>query len=278
MSEWFGLRRRAVEAEVYDDVVLVMAMKPEAEIAARRELRALERRKIRPGSVLLKYFRNIATSDLNSLFPNVRVVMSGVDKLVLGLPALLGGIPILLKLYATITVLFLVIGFYLGLTAAVRDEDIKIAVAALSGLVALGAFLLQQWIKFQRQSLKYQNELGENVYYRNINNNAGIFDYLVGSAEEQECKETFLAYHFLHAAASPPTADELDGRIEAWLRDKFSVDFDFKVEDALARLERLGLLRRDGGRLFVSPLDGALAHLGSVWNNVFAIGKQAAPI
>lgn len=112
VAEWFGLRRRKVEAVVYDDVVLLVAMKSHDEIASRRELRTLERRKIVPGSVLLKYFRNIAASDLYALFPNVRVVMSKLDKLVLGVPAIAGGIPILIKLFATITVLFVVIGFY----------------------------------------------------------------------------------------------------------------------------------------------------------------------
>ena len=65
-----------IEAQVYDDVVLIVAMKPQAEIGSQREAKALERRKIRPGSVLIKYFRNIASGDLNALFPNVRVVMS----------------------------------------------------------------------------------------------------------------------------------------------------------------------------------------------------------
>ena len=110
VSKWFGLRRRKVEIEVFDDIVLLVAMKPQAEIGSRRELRILKRRKIVPGSVLLKYFRNIACGDLYALFPNARVVMSNFDKAFLGVPAIAGGIPILLKLYATISVLFLVIG------------------------------------------------------------------------------------------------------------------------------------------------------------------------
>ena len=32
---------------------------------------AAVRRRIRPGAVLIKYFRNIASADLNALFPNV---------------------------------------------------------------------------------------------------------------------------------------------------------------------------------------------------------------
>ena len=73
----------------------------------------------------------------------------------------------------------------------------------MSGLVALGGFVMRQWLKYQRQSLKYQQELTDNIYFRNLNNNAGMFDYIIGAAEEQECKEAFLAYYFLHIGAAP---------------------------------------------------------------------------
>ena len=152
--------------------------------------------------MLIKYFRNIASSDLNALFPNVRVVMSLWDKLILGVPAILGGIPILIKLASTVTVLFLVIGFYLGLSASVHDDAMTGALAAMSGLVALGGFIMRQWMKYQRQSLMYQKQLTDNIYFRNVNNNAGIFDYIIGAAEEQECKEAFLAYYFLQQGSA----------------------------------------------------------------------------
>jgi hypothetical protein len=280
VSEWFGLRKRKIELDVYDDVVLFVALKPDPdpERISRRQSRQRQRRNIVPGSVLLKYFHNISASDLNALFPNVRVVMSKRDKLVLGVPALASGVPILLKLYATIAVLFVVAGFYLGLGQTVRDKDLETAVAALGGLLALAAFAMTQWTKYQRQSLKYQVELTNNVYYRNINNNAGIFDYIVGAAEDQETKEAFLAYYFIYTAAEPPTADELDGRIEAWLKKACDVEVDFAVDGALQKLERLGLLRRQAGlpggpqgeRLFVSPPQAAYTQLRAVWAGFLA--------
>ena len=239
-SEWFGLRKRTHDVLVHDDLVLFVAMKPEAEIASKRELKLLRRRKIRTGSVLIKYFRHVANTDLHALFPNVRVVMSAFDKLALSLPALAGAIPILLNLASTVTVLFLVAGFYLGLVAAVEHDQMKSAVAAMSGLVALGGFVMRQWLRYQRQSLKYQKELTDNIYFRNVNNNAGIFDYIIGAAEEQECKEAFLAYFFLRAAKTALTQAELEERIERWLAATFTVEVEFEVADAFGQARPAG--------------------------------------
>jgi hypothetical protein len=269
VSEWFGLRRREVESEVFDDIVLLVAMKTRAEIGSRRELRILKRRKIVPGSVLLKYFCNIACGDLYALFPNARVVMSSFDKAFLGVPAIAGGIPILLKLYATISVLFLVVEIYFGGSGSMSDADMRTALAALMGIVALGGFAVRQWLKYQHQALKYHMQIAENIYFRNVNNNAGIFDYLIATAEDQGCKEAVLAYHFIHKAEATPTAGEIAARIEAWLAKSFGVNLDFKIAHALETLNRLGLLRRNGERLFVPPLEPAIAQLHQVWNNFF---------
>jgi Protein of unknown function (DUF3754) len=269
LRDWFRLRRREVEIEVFDDIVLMVAMKTQTEIDSRRELRILKRRKIIPGSVLLKYFRNIACGDLYTLFPNARVVMSNFDKAFLGVPAIAGGIPILIKLYATISVLFLVAGVYFGGSGSVTDADMKTALAALMGVVALGGFAVHQWLKYQHQTLKYHMELAENMYFRNVHNNAGIFDYLIATAEDQETKEAALAYHFIRKAEVAPTATEVAGRIEAWLAKNFAVNLDFKVFAALKTLDRFGLVRREGEWLFVPPLEPAIAQLHQVWNNFF---------
>jgi hypothetical protein len=275
---WFGFRKRPTEIEVYDDVVMFVATRFAEPGHAEPRKRRPARSKVRSGAVLIKYFKHIASADLNALFPNVRILMSLKDKLMLGVPALVGFIPIVLKLASTLTVLFLVAGFYLGVSGAIKDDEVAGAFAALSGLVALGAFFLQQWIKFQRQTLIHQKNLTDNVYFRNINNNAGIFDYIIGAAEEQECKEAFLAYYVLQNTPSPPTKTELDRCIEAWLKENFGVALDFEVGDALHKLERLGLLQRTGGRLTVLPLGDALARLDQVWDGYFgAKAANAAP-
>jgi hypothetical protein len=273
VPSWFGLRKRPREVEVYDDVVLMVATKPDGSrrADARKTLASIrrDRRKIRGGAVLFKYFRHIARGDLEALFPNVRVVMSLSDHLTLGVPAIVGGVPILIKLASTLTVLFLVAGFYLGLTGTIGDNDAEQALAALSGLFALGAFMLRQWGNFHRQSLIHQKQLTDNIYYRNVNNNSGIFNYIIGEAEEQEWKEALLAYYGLLTAEAPLTREALGARIAALLARVFGVSTNFEVDAALARLRRLDLLGEADGRFSVSPLPDALARLDKEWAEFF---------
>jgi hypothetical protein len=276
VASWFGLRKRPLDVKVYDDVVLMVATKSDGTTpAGPRRAGAGARRgkqKIRGGAVLFKYFRHIARGDLEALFPNVRVVMSLSDHLTLGVPALVGGVPILIKLASTFTVLFLVAGFYLGLTGTIRDNDTEQALAALSGLFALGAFLLRQWGNFHRQSLIHQKQLTDNIYYRNVNNNSGIFNYIIGEAEEQDWKEALLAYYGLLTAASPLTREALGARIEGLLAQMFGVSASFEVDDALGRLRRLDLLGETGGRFSVPPLADAVARLDKEWAELFGPG------
>jgi hypothetical protein len=149
------------------------------------------------------------------------------------------------------------------------------AFAALTGLAALGGLIMRQRLKYERLSLKYQKQISEHFYFRNVSNNAGIFDYVVGSAEEQECKEAFLAYYFLLTADEAPAEAALDRQIERWLNETFQVHVDFEVHDALGKLDRLGLLRRNGEKLSVPPPEQALAVLDRIWDNYFEYAKAA---
>lgn len=271
VRKWFGFRKHEVDIHVYDDVVMLVTVKETEPNTKSQKADRNRKARLRPGAVLLKVFQNIASADLNALFPDVRVGMTLRDQLTLGVPALIGGIPILIKLASTLTVLFLVAGFYLGLSSSIRDDEWAGALAALGGLVALGGFFVQQWIRFQRQTLLHEKAISDNIYFRNVNNNVGVFDTIIGEAEDQECKEAFLAYYFLLASGGEKTAQEIDRRIEGWLKQAFRADLDFECSDALSKLDALGLLRRNDERLSVLPLDAALARLDRVWSDFFPV-------
>lgn len=275
IREWFGLRKREIEAEVFDNIILVVAAKPLDEMTSRRQLRRYEKNKIRPGSVLIKFFRNIAEPDLHMLFPNAKVVLNLRDKLILGVPAVAVGVPLLVNILPTLSVLFLVLGFYLGVTGTVSGDDHRKAFGALSGVVALGGFMFQQWVRWQRQELMHHKAVADSVYFRNIANNGGIFDYIVGSAEQQEWREALLGYYFLLTEKSPLSREELDARVESWLKERFKLEVNFEADDALGKLEHLKLLKNEGGKLSVLPLTAALEKLDELWDNIFKHGAHA---
>jgi Protein of unknown function (DUF3754) len=268
ITSFYGLRRRTLDIEVYDDVVLMVATRPDDAAPAPRKPRSgikRSRHRVRGGAVLFKYFRHIARGDLEALLPNVRVVMGLFDQLTLGVPALIGGVPILFKLASTLTVLFVVAGFYLGLSGTVHDNDTQQALAALSGLFALGAFVARQWGNFHRQSLIHQKQVTDNVYFRNVNNNSGLFNYVIGEAEDQDWKEALLAYHAILTAPAPLSRDGLRVQVEDLVMQRFGLQIAFGVDDTLAKLSSLGLLGEANDCYSVLPLADATRRLEQVW-------------
>ena len=117
--------------------------------------------------------------------------------------------------------------------------------------------------------LIHQKQLTDNIYYRNVNNNSGIFTYIIGEAEDQDWKEALLAYYGLLTAPAPLTREALDARVEQLLARAFGVSAAFEIDDALARLKRLDLLAGTDGRLSVKPLADALARLDQAWKEPF---------
>jgi hypothetical protein len=61
----------------------------------------------------------------------------------------------------------------------------------------------------------------------------------------------------------------LERRIEAWLKKTFGVEVEFAVDEALAKLDRLGVLIPHGRPPRGSHLDEALARLDCVWCDFF---------
>jgi hypothetical protein len=276
VKPWYGFGKKSIDVEVYRHVVLLTAIKPRVALDE-DHLERLRRSKLTPGSVLIKCFRSIASADLNVLLPNVRITMSLLDKLMLGIPALVGGVPIILKLVSSLTVVFVVMGFYLGLRGSVDDDEMKAAIAGLGGLVALGAFLIRQWVKYERQSLRYLKEITDKVFFRSINHNAGFFDYILGTAEDQDHKEALLAYAFLRRRLEPIPPTQLRIEIENWLKQRFGLALRFEVIDALDKLMRFKLVRQSADGYMAVPLDEALSELGRTWHGFFPNSTKAAP-
>ena len=137
--------------------------------------------------------------------------------------------------------------------------------------MAFGGYLVRQFSKFKNRKIQFMKALSENLYFRDLDNDAGVFHHLLDAAEEEEVKGAVLAYHFLRAAGQPLTAAELDRLIEDWFTQRWEATFDFEVVDGVNKLRRLRLVDDDGqGRLTAVTLDEAKRRLDQIWDNLFA--------
>jgi hypothetical protein len=267
---WGGLRRRRVTFTNYDRVVVYIKFKPQAYFDAR------QRRDLpyKPGATLIKLFRNVPKADLEMLFPNSEVRMQTADKLIIGIPAAVsGGVILVTKLGASLVLVASLLAFWLGLRDTAVEINQQHLVALGLGLGTLAGFLFKQISKFKNRKIRFMKALAENLYFKNLDNNAGVFHHLIDAAEEEEFKEAVLAYVFLAATPGGLTRAALDRAVEEWLADGWDCRIDFEVDDALAKLARWGLLHQADEHLQVLPLKAARDRLDQIWDNLF----QSAP-
>ncbi len=224
----------------------------------------------KPGSTIIKLFQSVPKADLEMLFPNSEVRMKTIDKLIIGIPAAVSGIAVVAsKLGASILLIASVIAFWLGF----KDEEVQIEqkhlIALAVGLGAVGGFLFRQINKFKNRKIKYMKAFSESLYFKNLDNNAGVFHHLIDAAEEEEFKEAVLAYFFLLTAEQQLTKAGLDKAIENWFETAHGCRINFEIEDALNKLERWDLVKRINGDLRSRPIQDASNQLDKIWDNFF---------
>jgi Protein of unknown function (DUF3754) len=239
VRELFGLWRRRIRFTNYDRVVLYLRLK--GDIDTQSALGSCQ-----PGSTMLKLFQNVPAADLEMLFPNIRVGMRMLDRLMIGVPALIsGGVVVSTKLGATLLLLGSLLGFWLGMSTEPVELDKPALLALAAGAVALVGYGWKQFSNFRNRKLKYTQALTENLYFKLLDNNAGVLYRVLDDAEESEIKESMLAYYFLLLQGEPMTVEELDRTVEDWFAQRWGCRLDFEIDDALGKLEQLGLTRAD---------------------------------
>ncbi|TGD72831.1 DUF3754 domain-containing protein [Mangrovimicrobium sediminis] len=250
VRELFGLWRRTVRFTNYDRVLLYLRLKPDLdESSTLGDCPA--------GSTLLKLFQNVPEADIEMLFPNIRVGMRMLDKLLIGVPALVsGGIALTTKVGTTLLLLGSLIGFWLGLSSQPVTLDKPMLIALGAGLAALGGYLWKQFANFRNRKLRYTQALTENLYFKLLDNNTGALLRILDDAEDAECKESVLACYFLLAHGAPMTAPALDAAIEDWFAEQLQCRLDFEIDDALGKLQRLGLASCEGEHWRAAPRRG----------------------
>ena len=255
VSTWWGARRRKIE---FDALERVFAFVEPKSTQPTKRRRGRKRRPLEP--ISLKLFRSIPLPDLEMILPGSLVRMRNLDKAMIMVPA---GLSIATGVWKILLIAATLLGL-LTASAAAKDGDAPagpwMLATAMMGLfgVAIGAYT-----KHQKQYLTYANAYAETLYYQTLDSGPGSFLRVLDESFEEEAKEAILAYAFL--ASGPRTEGDLDDEIEAWLGGRIGKVFDFEVDDALAKLERLGVAERRGDLWHARPASDAIATLERTW-------------
>ncbi len=270
LIKFFGIKKEPFRFTNYEKVAIYIKFK-EKEYFKAKKRKSLY---FTPGSTIIKLFQNVPKADLEMLFPNSEVRMKTIDKLVIGIPAAVSGIAVVAtKLGASILLIASVISFWLGFTENEVKIDQKHLVALAVGLATLGGFLFRQINKFKNRKIKFMKALSENLYFKNLDNNAGVFHHLIDAAEEEEFKEAVLAFYFLLKENRGLTKTELDDTVESWFENKHNCRVNFEIEDALDKLKRWELVNWNGNIIRSINLDEAKQQLDKIWDNYFLYHK-----
>ena len=216
-----------------------------------------------PNTVYVKLFKNIPKQDLDMLLPGSRVKMTLVDQSRILLPTISGAA---LSLYKVIKLL-----------AFASLYGMFVFLAAVCGTFGYG---VKSFLGYVRTKDKYQHHLTRSLYYQNLDNNAGVLFRLLDEAEEQEFREAIVAYVLLWQKPDGEqwTCERIDREAEQLLWELAQVNVDFEVDDAITKLERLGLAERnEQGHWTALPVDAALRQLDAAWDRYFEYDNAPDP-
>jgi hypothetical protein len=225
--------------------------------------------------IFLKLFKEIAHEDLEVVIPTIKLKMTLPDKFKLS-----------------------------GSGGAALYSIARIAATAKAGLLWLGPMILglgvfygaKTFLGYKHMKEIYLKSLAHELYYKSLDNNTGVLTRLTDLICEEDLKEAVLAFHFIRSMGTVPGEEvlkeraetgsvagegdspeaDLKRRVEAYLRERFRVEVNFEVHDALAKLQAKGILLRHAGGIRVKALKPAIEELDRIWDTLYT-PKKGAP-
>lgn len=279
---------------ILERIVLLIKFKEAAYFRAKKV--KIEELNFTPGKMYVYFYKNIPKLDIDLLFPNVVTSMTWKDRLLFGIPAIGAAIPLVLKALPNLLLLITAILLVFNASSLVELLDVEednirdvmpILVATLSLGIALGGFAFKQYTNYKNKKIKFQKDVTDTLFFKNLANNASVFQMLIDMAEEEECKEIILVYYHLLTSPTPLTPKQLDSRIETWMERKLGIRINFDIHGPLNNLQdirgkvitnaeevdiapEMPLLTYDNqGFCHVLPLEHARAVIDHVWDNAF---------
>ena len=287
-KQYFWKKKQVVE--LFTRVVLLLKFKDQTHFE--EQGKKLKKLSFKPGQIYLYLYHNIPRNDLELLFPNVKLGMNRLDKILFIVPTIGAGVSLAVNTFSKLLlILGVVLFFSMGPSASelldVREDDVNdimpTLTAMLTVLVALGGFAWSQFAKYRNKRIQFLKNVTETLFFRNLGSSASVLHNVIDSAEEEETKEAILVYYHLLLNNDQLTPEQLDREIEHWMQNHLDTKVDFDIEQTLAQLhaleaeichegekQRCSLVTVNGnGHCRALPLPLAKQVLDTLWDNAY---------
>ncbi|XP_052180227.1 uncharacterized protein LOC127793517 [Diospyros lotus] len=192
--------------------------------------------------IFLKHFRNIPMADMEIVLPEKKnpglTPMDWVKFLVsavVGLVAVVGSLDM-------------------------PKADLWVIFAILSTVIG---YCAKTYFTFEQNMAAYQNLITESMYDKQLDSGKGTLLHLCDDVIQQEVKEVIVSFYILMEQGKA-TRQDLDLRCEELIKEQFEESCNFDVDDAVQKLETLGIVARDSiGRYYCVGLKRANEIIGT---------------
>jgi len=199
-------------------------------------------------AIHIKSFLDIPMADTEVVFPEKKIYVKTIDMIKLVVMIVLGFVAVYAKI----------------------SESGDFGKIFLIAIALLGVRIFQTWQAMQTARQRVSDLMTQTLYSKSLDSQSGVLFYLMDAMEEQEQKESMIAYSLLLQNPQGLTESELDKICEVYLKKEFEVDVDFEIDDSLAKLTSEHLVDKNGEKYFAVPLKTALQRLDKKWDNIFS--------
>ncbi|GAB4848620.1 hypothetical protein Ancab_003326 [Ancistrocladus abbreviatus] len=139
-------------------------------------------------------------------------------------------------------------------------NDLWVVIAILSTLIG---YCAKTYFTFQQNLAMYQNLITQSMYDKQLDSGKGTLLHLCDDVIQQEVKEVIVSFYILMEQGKATTQD-LDHQCEELIKEEFGESCNFDVDDAVYKLEKLGIVARDSiGRYYCVGLKRANEIIGT---------------
>ncbi|XP_073260742.1 uncharacterized protein [Populus alba] len=235
------LRKTTIQEPTFDRIIVVYR-------------KAAPKSKTERG-IYVKHFKNIPMADLEIVLPEKKnpglTPMDWVKFLVsavVGLVAVSGSVEM-------------------------PKADLWVIFAILSTVVG---YCAKTYFTFQQNMASYQNLITQSMYDKQLDSGKGTLLHLCDDVIQQEVKEVIISF-FILMEQGKATRQDLDLRCEQLIKEEFGESCNFDVDDAVEKLEKLGIVARDSlGRYFCVSLRRANEIIGTTTEELVLKAQQGA--